>query len=367
MASLPARLRQTALDLEVTARALWQVRRGRKQPATPTHVFFCLVDHFEPQVGRPDRRISQARVQHWLQEYPRIAARHRDADGRHPRHTFFYPWDECDAWELAHLAELCHEGWGELELHLHHHGDDEVSLRRKLRAAIATYSEVGCLSVDSTGRTRFGFIHGNWALDNSRHENGRDFCGVNNEITILREEGCYADFTFPAWKQASQPRQVNSIYYARDDPNLPKSHDTGCPARVGEAIDDELLIIQGPLVPYFDRGRLRMDDADLAHYRPYHPARADRWVSANIHVQGRPDWVFVKAHTHGAADANREMLLCDGLDRLFSDLETRYNDGRRYCLHYVTAREMASTIYKAAKTTTSPNLDARTPIATLTS
>ena len=38
---------------------------------------------------------------------------------------------------------------------------------------------------------RFGFIHGNWCLDNSRAD-GR-WCGLNNELILLRELGCYAD------------------------------------------------------------------------------------------------------------------------------------------------------------------------------
>src|SRR5437764_446696 len=83
--------------------------------------------------------------------------------------------------------------------------------------------------VPATGRPAFGFIHGNWALDNCRVEGVRNFCGVNDELTVLAEEGCYADFTFPALFHLAQPRQSNSIYYAEDDPQRPKSHDRGVP------------------------------------------------------------------------------------------------------------------------------------------
>ena len=48
----------------------------------------------------------------------------------------------------------------------------------------------------SNGRVVFGFIHGNWALDNSRPDG--KYCGLNNEITLLRDLGCYADFTMPS-------------------------------------------------------------------------------------------------------------------------------------------------------------------------
>src|SRR5439155_17963245 len=106
----------------------------------------------------------------------------------------------------------------EIELHLHHHDDTDATLRALLREALHTYRQHGALSAWPDGRLAFGFIHGNWALDNSRHDHGRNYCGVNNELTVLMEEGCYADFTFPAWQHTAQPRQTNSLYYAVDDP-----------------------------------------------------------------------------------------------------------------------------------------------------
>jgi hypothetical protein len=43
---------------------------------------------------------------------------------------------------------------------------------------------------------RFGFIHGNWALDNSL-PHGKS-CGLDSEIALLRDLGCYGDFTMPS-------------------------------------------------------------------------------------------------------------------------------------------------------------------------
>jgi hypothetical protein len=344
----------TAFDIEIALRAAATMarreRRGGSSPGAPTHLFLCIVDHFEPQVGRPSRSVARARLEEWLQRYPAIASRHRDRDGRSPAHSFFYPWDEYDEWEFSRLADLCAAGWGEIEVHLHHRDDTDASLRAKLRDAVREYRRFGALPCGPDGRPAFGFIHGNWALDNSRLENGANFCGVNNELTVLREEGCYADFTFPSWQKRSQPRQVNSLYYAIDDPARPKSYDRGVPVRVGAAAPEGLLLVQGPLAPHL-RGRglgLRpaVDDGDLAASpgRRYSPGRLDRWVRAGIHVAGRPDQVFIKLHCHGAADGNREALLGADLDALFSDAEARYNDGTRYRLHYVTAREMFNVI-----------------------
>ncbi len=52
-------------------------------------------------------------------------------------------------------------------------------------------------------------------------------CGINNELLILKETGCYADFTFPSAPHPTQPSTINSIYYAKDDPLAPNSHNTG--------------------------------------------------------------------------------------------------------------------------------------------
>ncbi len=312
-------------------------------------IFICIVDHFEPHVGKPADSLARERMMDWMQRYPLIAERHQDVDGCCPAHSFFYPWDEFDAWEFSQLVELCGAGFGEVDLHLHHKDDTSESLRQKLKDAVQLYHYHGVLPLWPDGRPAWGFIHGNWALDNSRQDHGRNYCGVNNELTLLAEEGCYADFTFPAWQHTAQPRQLNSIYYATDDPAQPKSYDRGIAAEVGQSNSDAtLLLIQGPLVPFLKRGRRgivpAMDDGDLASYRRYSPERLDRWVRAGIHVKGRPDRIFVKLHSHGAADANRHALLGTDFDALFSDAELRYNDGKKYRLHYVTAREMFNVV-----------------------
>lgn len=344
-------IQSKAFHLEIALRAgCAAAKHGLSPKSSDTvDVILALVDHYEPQVGKPPREKAQERVEDWLARYPQVAERHRDWDGRPPAHSFFYPWDEYDEWELSRISELCRYGFGEIEVHLHHRDDTAETLRAKFRDAIAAFRSHGALSSWADSRPAFGFIHGNWALDNSRVENGRNFCGVNNEITILLQEGCYADFTFPAWQHIAQPRTLNSLYYAVDDPAKPKSHDRGIRVAAGHPpVSDGLLMVQGPLAPFVSRAgglpRPAMDDSDMASYRRYHPARLDRWVRAGICVQGRPDRVFVKLHCHGAADANREALLGTDLEAMFADAESRYNDGKRYRLHYVSAREMFNII-----------------------
>ena len=93
-------------------------------------------------------------------------------------------------------------------------------------------------------------------------------------------------------------------------------------------------------LPSGDGLRLRIDSAALTANDPATPERVRTWVSQGIQVAGRPDWLFVKLHTHGAPEKQAESLLGAGGRALHQTLTTRYNDGRRFVLHYVTAREM---------------------------
>jgi hypothetical protein len=137
---------------------------------------------------------------------------------------------------------------------------------------------------------------------------------------------------------------VNTILEAIDDDG-PKSYDHGIPLRVGRPIDDRaLVLVEGPLVLSatlnFRKLFIAIEDGNVHWIDPIDERRVDQWVSANVHVPGRPDWVFIKVHGHGAStDEDIEEWLGGHLERGLSYLESRYNDGVNYVLHYVTARE----------------------------
>lgn len=340
-------LRNTHLWLPEYLRTRFKARPS----GHPVHVLFCLVDHYEPEWGGAPLGTRLARVERWVTEYPKLVAPHRDADGRPPRYTFFYPAEAYHPDVLERLAALCRGGLAEVELHLHHDGDTSDTLRGKLERAKQDFVRHGLLSRDRrTGEVRFGFIHGNWALDNSRPDG--KWCGVNNELELLRSAGCYADFTLPSAPSETQTAKINSIYYAADDPARPKSHDTGRDVAVGGQPNGELLIVQGPLTLNWRRRKYgllpRIENGELSASNPPGPQRVDLWIREAIGVAGRPDWIFVKVHTHGAKPANTDVLLGPALSEMFRHLETAYNDGVRYQLHYVTAREMYNLI-KAAE------------------
>lgn len=324
----------------------------------PQHVLLCVADHFEPDWGQAAEDVRLARVERWVQDYPRSVAEFTDSLGRPPQHTFFFPLEEYRPQLLDRLAGLCHRGFGEVEVHLHHDRDTSEHLRERLEWFKRTlHQEHGLLHRDPAGQVRYGFIHGNWALDNS-HPQGC-WCGVNDELTILRETGCYADFTMPAAPDPAQTRMVNSIYYAVDDPARPKSHDVGTPARVGGSPPPEgLLMIQGPLAfDWRDRkaGLLpRLENGDLHARRPPSADRLPLWQRAAVGVQGRPEWTFIKLHTHGAKPANTDVLLGAPMRELHQALAQRARAEPQFRYYYVTARELAELVHAAEAGNTDP-------------
>lgn len=326
--------------------------RASVPAGTTRHLLFCFVDHYEPMWKSPDYAVECERVARWRMDYPKLCATHRDADGRPPVHTFFYPGEEYRREHIDAIVELCRLGLGEIEIHLHHDADTEAGLREKLRSFTRVLvDDHDALPIDAqTKQPLWAFIHGNWALDNS-HPDGTG-CGVNNELIVLREEGCYADFTFPAAPDPCQPSTVNRIYYATDDAEQPKSHDRGERVRVGGRAVGDLMIIQGPLGFRWNNRKFgvlpRIENADVRTSCPPDPARIDGWVDTGIHVEGRPEWIVVKVHTHGTQERDMDTLLGAAMDQAFSHLESRYNDGRDWKLHYVSAREVYN-IIKAAE------------------
>ena len=317
------------------------VRRAfRRKPAGPRHLLFALCDHFEPLWRGVPASQARERVRAWHEGYPATFGAFRDADGRPPRHTFFFPGEQYAPEYLEPLGDLARRGFGEVEIHLHHDGDTAEGLRGSLERALADFGRHGHISRDAGGRPRWAFIHGNWCLANSRRD-GR-MCGVDAELPLLFEAGCYADFTFPSAPDETQPNIVNQIYWPAGDLGRRRAYEQGERARVGAVRRDRLLIIQGPLALARRPGRLavRIEGSALQGGDPPTPERVDTWVEQDIHVLGRPEWVFVKVHTHGAPEKNAASLLGPDGRRLHEHLATRYNDGRRWVLHYVTAREM---------------------------
>ena len=342
LARLPAPLRRIA-DKRLHWVPGWLLDRARKayhpRPSGTRHLLFALCDHYEPLHGEgTSLTTGLERVARWRRRYPELAGGFRDASGRHPRHSFFFPGEQYDPTLIEPIAEMVEMGLGEMEIHLHHENDTRQSLRSSLEKTIAALANHG-LVPQLRGKPAWAFIHGNWCLANARRD-GR-MCGVDDELPLLHELGCYADFTFPAARDESQPGIVNAIYYPRGYVSRRRAYEDAERVRVGSPRLERLMLIQGPLALSRRPGtaRIRIDGGSLDWSDPPTADRLRTWVRQGVSVEGRPEWVFVKVHTHGAIERNADVLLGDAMLR-FHEALAEYNDGRLWKLHYVSAREM---------------------------
>lgn len=314
------------------------------------HVIFAFVDHWEPGEGPSAAQTASL----WYDQYGQMASVHHDADGRAPQHTWFC--HSLDLTALRIIAKCAFAGLGEMEIHIHHgtgndDGHDNTSeMSTLIDQYLVTLKRVGaCLTAEGTPRTAWGFVHGLWALDNSRYIEGHHrYCGVNREIDLLLAKKCFGDFTFPAWGTMTPRTFTSTIFASRDTPS-PKSYDDPFAIRQvtahGQPLqENELLIFPGP-----------GPDAAISNIDAGSPAtlaRMREWLSYYVHIPGREDWVFVKAYTHGAANLSSAQgisnLVGSGADAFYSELETYYNDGHDFILHYVTARELFNIVAAAA-------------------
>jgi len=339
---------------------------GRRRRVTgPRHVLFCIADHFEPfertiladgtiTGGAAVAAVREA-VERWCTDYAACVDGVLDADGYPPRQSIFYPWDEYDPGCLDRLACFCRDGYGEVELHLHHRHDTPGGLRQKLVACREAYAgQHGLFGRMADGTARYGFVHGNWALCNARPDG--DWCGVDQELAILRETGCYADFTFPSAPSPTQPHTVNAIYYGRDPRTGERGHQ---PLKIrnqkSEIRNREagggLLMVQGPLGLNWRSRKAgvlpRLENGEISDANPATLSRLALWQRLQVHVAGRPEWVVVKLHTHGMSARSRSGVVGPAMRRF-------HGEAAHWCaaagvqMHYVTARELYN-IIKAAE------------------
>ena len=330
-----SRLRKKNLHQWLPDYARHLARRARARRGNTAHLLFALCDHYEPLwAGAPDD-VGRARVDAWAHGYPRLDE-FRDSTGRPPRHGWFFPGEEYRPYFLDRLGELVKRGYGEVEFHLHHDGDTAQTLEAKITEHLATIAQHGHLSRDAKGKFQWAFIHGNWSLANSRPD--RRWCGVDDELLVLHRLGCYVDLTFPSAPDPCQPDKVNQIYWPTGDLSKARSYEHGERARVGQSYDDRLLMITGPLALARKGVGIRLENGAITGDDPPSASRVKTWIDQGIHIEGRPEWVFVKVHTHGAIEKTAASLLGDGGRALHEALQSHGRSGWR--LHYVTAREM---------------------------
>jgi hypothetical protein len=279
----------------------------------------------------------------------------RDHDGTPFRHTNFFPAEQYERPLLQRLAELQASGYGEVEIHLHH-GVDQPDTAENTRNALVTFRDLlaeehKCLSRERVSDTpKYAFVHGNWALANSA---GGRFCGVDSEMQILAETGCYGDFTLPSVPFQSQVPKINAIYECGNPLTEARPHRSGPSVRVGKEMTLP-IIFNGPLV--FDWTRRlrglpvpRLEDGALASNYPLNLNRLKSWRGAGIGVEGKPDWVFIKLYCHGFFEHDQDVMIGEQLKRFMGDVLEFSERSREFKIHFATAREAFNMVVAAVE------------------
>jgi hypothetical protein len=336
----------------------WQ-RISRRVPRGPVHLMIALADHFEPAIVPEDgsARAGYAeqtqRLETWCEEYPKLAGSWRDHEGHALKHTYFYPAEQYDAPLVRRLAEHCHDGWGEIEIHLHH-GMESPDTAANTRRTLVNFRDMlarkhGALSyIEGADSPLYAFVHGNFALANS--SNGAA-CGVDSEVQVLAETGCYADMTLPTgYFHPAQIGKINSLYECSLPLTQRAPHRRGRDLGRGRAPGILPIIVQGPLMLGFDSAsgspRFTIENGALTRANPPQLSRLRLWKRAAIRVVGRPDWLFIKLHCHSMDPTQHKAVLGDAMRAFLRELVEGANRRGEF-LHFVSAREMVNIIFAA--------------------
>jgi hypothetical protein len=322
---------------------------GRSSLSGPSHVVFLVANHFEP-TGDPK---GLRDLENWCAMARLTGKSIRDHDGTPFKHTNFYPAEQYDRRRVDMIAALQAEGFGEVEVHFHHGVETpdtaENTKRILLNFRDTLAEEHKCLSREKpSDQPRYAFVHGNWALANSA---GGRFCGVDNEMQILADTGCYADFTLPSAPDESQVPRINTIYECGYPLSQARPHRSGASLRVGSRPSSP-VIFTGPLV--FDWSRRskgllipRVDDGALAQNYPLTLSRFERWRNARISVVGRPEWIFIKLYCHGFFEWDQDAMIGEQLRRFMAEVLEYADKAGTLKIHFASAREAFNMVLAA--------------------
>jgi hypothetical protein len=333
-----------------------ELLRRASAPDGVTHLILVIANHLEPGYNEEpndsggygiilDWDTQQRRLDHWCTQARAIGEAIHDHDGTPFRHTNFYPAEQYHRGLLTQLADLQTEGYGEVEIHLHH-GVEKPDTAENFRRVLEEFRDViafehRCLSRGLNGeQPQYAFVHGNWALANSAQDR---WCGVDSEMAILADTGCYADLTLPSAPHVSQVSRINDIYTVGRDLKERAPHRRGPAVSVGDEGLQLPIMFTGPLV--FDWGARkfgvvpRLDNSAITAKFPLGAARMERLADAHIGIHGRPDWVFIKLYCHGFFDADQPAVIGETMRRALEESLNMAERTGKFRIHFACARE----------------------------
>ncbi len=346
----------------LTRYPFWRLREilsRNSNDKRPQNLVFIVANHFEPSwqdKGFADLKTQIEKVKAWRVKAKAVADVLKDSEGHSFRHTYFFPIEQYYREVLDILSEMQNEDLGEVEIHLHHgikERDTAENLRRMLIEMRDMFAEEHKLlsRVDAVSHPVYAFVHGNLALANSA---GGAYCGVDNEMRILAETGCYADMTLPTAPDKTQVPVLNAIYECENSFDDAIPHRSGNNLKVGQGDIRFPFIFTGPLVfNWTEKTRSipapRIDDGVLAENQQMDLARFERWCSANIRVEGKEDWIFIKLYCHGFFAYDTDSMMGERAVRFFNEVIENGERTGDYKVHFATAREACNMVIAAVE------------------
>ena len=303
----------------------------------PLNLYVAFCNHLSPFHGNVSQEIAEHRVVTWQREYTHFASEHRDSSGNRPVHTFFYDESDYNPRFIDVLYKMCKSGIADVEILLRNNQKTTSEFKRKVEGfRDVLFHHHGLLR--RNGETiSFAFVHDNTARSGSHPQ--RVSCDINQKPFILKECGCYADFTFPTASGAPEPAFTNSICFSDTKTNRKKR------AAVKNWPQNDLLLIEGPSGINWRNRRFglfpRVENGEISARGRFTPHRARLWLETAPRVEGDTKNLFLKLHTYGAVDSTVRYLFGEsGMHELYEYLEKISIDNSGLILHYVSAHEM---------------------------
>lgn len=210
----------------------------------------------------------------------------------------------------------------------------------------------------------WGFVHGMWGLNAS----DKRVCNIENEIMILKEHGCFGDFTFPAGRPRCTP-EMSGIFLVPDKIGR-KVYNTGHQLRKkGNILGQSNFLIFYPTKSYFyvSIDGLLINRGKSAYYygSTLDPVRYAEDANNTIGIPCPEDslkiiqeWILtsmiidrtmiIKTHAHsmsnvfwdfdGKIENQSPLFQANHIERM--DMLEKATDERDIKMRYLTAREL---------------------------
>ena len=213
--------------------------------------------------------------------------------------------------------------------------------------------------------TSWGFVHGMWGLNASDTR----ICNIENEIIILKEHGCFGDFTFPAGRPRCTP-DMSGIFSVPDKIGK-KIYNTGFPLKKGRnrLQEQKNFLIFYPTESYFyisidglliNRGKTAYYYGSILDPVKYTedkkntvgvPCPEDslkiiqEWILSSMIINRT---MIIKTHAHsmgnvfwefnGKIENQSPLFQSNHVERM--DMLDKAIDERHIKMHYLTARQL---------------------------